>query len=71
MKNQKMTYLDLPPDLQKAPKVAPKTDKLSDKNRVAMSPHPSLDKKTLEELRRANPPDRRLRLPRPHRNRRR
>ncbi len=56
MKNQNMTYLDLPPDLQKAPKVPPKTNVLSDKNRVAMSPHPSLDKKTLEELRRANPP---------------
>ena len=56
MKNQNMTYLDLPPDLQKAPKVAPKTDKLSDKNRIAMSQHPSIDKKTLEELRRAGPP---------------
>src|SRR5664279_5703602 len=56
MKNQNMTYLDLPPDLQKAPRVAPKTDKLSDKNRIAMSQHPSIDKKTLEELRRAGPP---------------
>ena len=56
MKNQNMTYLDLPPDLQKAPKVPPKTNVLSDKNRVAMSPHPSIDKKTLEELRRAGPP---------------
>ena len=57
MKNQNMTYLDLPPDLQKAPKVAPKTDVASDKNRVAMSRHPSIDKKTLEELRRAGPPE--------------
>ncbi len=56
MKNQNMTYLDLPPDLQKAPKVPPKTNVLSDKNRIAMSPHPSIDKKTLEELRRAGPP---------------
>ena len=40
MKNQNMTYLDLPPDLQKAPKVAPKTNVLSDKNRIAMSQHP-------------------------------
>ena len=56
MKNQHMTYLDLPSDLQKPPKVAPKTNVLSDKNRVAMSPHPSIDKKTLEELRRAGPP---------------
>jgi TonB family protein len=29
---------------------------MSDKNRVAMSQHPSIDKKTLEELRRAGPP---------------
>jgi TonB family protein len=56
MKNQNMTYLDLPPDLQKAPKVAPKTNVISDKNRVAMSRNPSIDKKTLEELRRAGPP---------------
>jgi TonB family protein len=56
LKNQQMTYLDLPPDLQKAPKVAPKTDVLSDKNRIAESRHPSLDKKTLEELKRAGPP---------------
>lgn len=56
LKNQQMTYLDLPPDLQKAPKVAPKTDVLSDKNREAMSRHPSIDKKTLEELKRAGPP---------------
>ena len=38
MRNQQMTYLDLPPDLQKAPKVAPKTDVLSDKNRIADEP---------------------------------
>jgi TonB family protein len=56
MKNQNMTYLDLPSDLQKPPKVAPKTNVLSDKNRIAMSQHPSIDKKTLEELRRAGPP---------------
>jgi TonB family protein len=56
LKNQQMTYLDLPPDLQKAPKVAPKTDVLSDKNRTAESRHPSLDKKTLQELKRAGPP---------------
>ncbi len=56
MRNQQMTYLDLPPDLQKEPKRAPKTDVLSDKNRIAESRHPTLDKKTLEELRRAGPP---------------
>jgi TonB family protein len=56
LKNQQTTYLDLPPDLQKAPKIPPKTSVLSDKNRVAESPHPSIDKKTLEELKRAGPP---------------
>ena len=56
MSNQQMTYLDLPPDLQKAPKVPPKTNVLSDKNRIAESRHPSIDKKTLEELKRAGPP---------------
>ena len=56
MRNQQMTYLDLPPDMQKAPKVAPKTDVMSDKNRTAESRHPTLDKKALEELKRAGPP---------------
>ncbi len=56
MRNQQMTYLDLPPDMQKEPKVAPKTNIQSDKNRVAESRHPVIDKKALEELRRAGPP---------------
>jgi TonB family protein len=56
MRNQQMTYLDLPPDMQKEPKAPPKTDVLSDKNRIAESRHPTLDKKTLEELKRAGPP---------------
>lgn len=57
MRNQQLTYLDLPPDLQKPPeKAPPDTKTLSDKNRVAMSRHPNLDKKTLEDLRRAGPP---------------
>ena len=56
MRNQQMTYLDLPPDMQKQPKVPPKTDVLSDKNRIAESRHPTLDKKTLQELKRAGPP---------------
>ena len=56
MRNQQMTYLDLPPDMQKAPKVAPKTDVLSDKNRIAERRRPTIDKKTLEELKRAGPP---------------
>ena len=56
MRSKQMTYLDLPPDMQKAPKTPPKTDVLSDKNRIAESRHPTLDKKTLEELKRAGPP---------------
>lgn len=56
MRNQQLTYLDLPPDMQKAPKAPPKTDVLSDKNRIAESRHPTLDKKTLEELKRMGPP---------------
>ena len=57
MKNQQLTYLDLPPDLQKEPpKPPPDAKVLSDKNRIAESRHPQIDKKTLEELRRAGPP---------------
>ncbi len=56
MRNQQLTYLDLPPDAQKAPKPPPEAKVLSDKNRIAESRHPSLDKKTLEELKRAGPP---------------
>ena len=56
MRNQQLTYLDLPPDAQKVPKPPPEAKVLSDKNRIAESRHPSLDKKTLEELKRAGPP---------------
>src|SRR5271167_3231712 len=56
MRNQQLTYLDLPPDAQKAPKTPPESKVLSDKNRSAESRHPTLDKKTLEELKRAGPP---------------
>jgi TonB family protein len=55
---KEMTYLSLPPDALK--RVQPKNPQaLSDKNRVAESRHPTLDKKTLEQLqamRRAGPP---------------
>ena len=55
---KEMTYLSLPPDALK--NIRPKNPQaLSDKNRVAQSPHPTLDKKTLEQLqamRRAGPP---------------
>src|SRR3984885_6672969 len=52
-----LTFLDLPPDALK--QVKPKPAPLSDKNRVAESKKPTLDKKTLEQLeamRRAGPP---------------
>src|ERR1700728_1688083 len=40
-----LTFLDLPPDALK--QVKPKPAPLSDKHRVAQTPHPTLDKKTL------------------------
>ena len=54
---KELTYMTLPPDALK--QIRPKTPQaLSDKNRIAQSPHPTLDKKTLQELekmRRAGP----------------
>jgi TonB family protein len=49
MKDKQLTYLDLPRDEQQV-KTAPKTDILSDKNRIATSRNPVLDRKTLQEL---------------------
>jgi TonB family protein len=55
---KELTYMTLPPDALK--NIRPKNPQaLSDKNHVAQSPHPTLDKKTLEQLqamRRAGPP---------------
>ena len=45
-----LTYLDLPPDAQKQVKPKPQAPP-SDKNRVAQAPHPTLDRKTLQQLR--------------------
>jgi TonB family protein len=56
MKNKQLTYLDMPPDEQTPPKQVRPDAKLSDKNRIAESRHPSVDQKTLEELRKAGPP---------------
>jgi TonB family protein len=56
LRDKELTYLDLPPDLQKAPKVSPNAKVLSDKNRIAMSRHPQIDQKTLQELKRAGLP---------------
>jgi len=56
-REKELTYLDLPPDALK--QVKPKPAPLSDKNRIAESKKPTLDKKTLEQLeamRRAGPP---------------
>ncbi|HEV2274679.1 MAG TPA: energy transducer TonB [Acidobacteriaceae bacterium] len=59
LKNRKdLTYLDLPPDALKKIRPRPQAP-LSDKNRIAQSQHPTLDRKTLEQLqamRRAGPP---------------
>jgi TonB family protein len=48
-REKELTYLDLPPDALK--QIKPKqSDVISDKNRVAQSQHPTLDKKTLQQL---------------------
>ena len=56
MRDKQLTYLDLPPDAQTPPPKVRPDAKLSDKNRIAESRHPTLDQKTLEELRKAGPP---------------
>src|SRR5229473_740444 len=45
---KKLTFLNMPTDTQKVK--APPTDKISDKNRVAMSKQPQLNRKQLKEL---------------------
>jgi len=44
-----LTFLDLPPDLRKQPPPKP-TNIISDQNRRAETPHPTIDRKTLEQL---------------------
>ena len=56
MRDKQLTYLDMPPDMQTPPKQVRPDAKLSDKNRVAESRHPNIDQKTLEDLRKAGPP---------------
>lgn len=57
LKDKDLTFLELPPDQQKAPVTPPKDTKyLSDKNRIATSRTPSIDKKTLDELRSSQRP---------------
>jgi TonB family protein len=48
-KNKDVTFLTLPPDLQKAPR-RPNTNIASDKDRIAMSRHPELDKELRKTL---------------------
>jgi TonB family protein len=55
MRGNELTYVDMSPDRQRVNK-APKTDRISDKNRIATSRQPILDRKTLEELRDFRPP---------------
>ena len=50
MRSKQVTFLEVPPDLEK--NIAkPNTNVLSDKNRIAQSRNPVIDKKTLERLR--------------------
>jgi len=49
LKNKDTTFLALPPDAEKNTR-APKTDKLSDKNRIAQSRRPHLDPKELRKI---------------------
>jgi outer membrane biosynthesis protein TonB len=55
--NQQLTYLDVPADRQQTAR-KPETNIISDKDRIAVTKHPVLDKKTLQELRamRSGPP---------------
>ncbi|HET8666461.1 MAG TPA: hypothetical protein VFM10_00685, partial [Terriglobales bacterium] len=46
---RELTYLDLPPDAQKVTK-RPDTDVVSDKNRIASSRTPNIDRKELRKI---------------------
>jgi TonB family protein len=54
-KDKNVTFLALPPDLQKAPH-KPNTNIASDKDRIAMSRHPELDPKQLRKILATPPP---------------
>jgi TonB family protein len=54
-KNKNLTFLELPPDLQK-PAHRPNTNIISDKDRIAMSRHPELDPKELRKILATPPP---------------
>ena len=57
-KKEDLTFLNLPPDVQRQLKAKPQAPP-SDKNRTAQAEHPTLDRKTLQQLeamKRAGPP---------------
>src|SRR5271165_3473781 len=54
-KDKNVTFLALPPDLQKAPR-KPNTNIISDKDRIATSRHPQLDVKELRKILATPPP---------------
>jgi hypothetical protein len=54
-KDKDVTFLALPPDLQKAPR-KPNTNVMSDKDRIATSRHPELDPKQLKKILATPPP---------------
>jgi len=49
-RTKEATFIELPQDAQKPPEKV-HTNKLSDKNRIAQTTHPQIDKKTLDEMR--------------------
>ncbi len=55
MSGKDVTFLELPPDLQKAPH-RPNTNIASDKDRIAMTRHPELDVKELRKILATPPP---------------
>lgn len=51
LNSEKNVYVDLAPDKAKPPVEKPKTDIISDKDRIASSRNPSIDRRTLDRLR--------------------
>jgi len=49
-KDKDLTYLELPPDQQKPPAKPPDTNIISDKNRIATSKIPQIDRKELKKI---------------------
>jgi TonB family protein len=50
LKNRELTYLEMSPDAQKNVKPPKDTNIISDKNRIATSRHPTIDRKTLQDI---------------------